>query len=291
MKKNQLLRVATSDGLYLHGYYVPSENKKVAVLYVHGFESNFYEDYFVFALADELEENGIGFLATNNRGNSKDTDFKTTNGTVVRIGGYYELLEEAHLDITPWLKYLLDEGYEEIVLMGHSLGTMKVVRYLFEGELKDKINKLILLAPFDKKGFYVAQNMDFEKMLSQSEQMVAEGRGDEFVPPEFGEGPTSFNTFVSWYKQDELGRMFEFCNPNYDFPILKQIHISTKIIVGSKDIYFHSTNLEHPEEAMSLLLKNIPDAKGEIIKGSPHCYELHETELAQAVSSFILENK
>lgn len=42
--KNKLLQVATSDGLYLHGYYVPSNDKKVAVLHIHGFEGNFHED-------------------------------------------------------------------------------------------------------------------------------------------------------------------------------------------------------------------------------------------------------
>jgi predicted alpha/beta hydrolase family esterase len=36
-------------------------------------------------------------------------------------------------------------------LQGHSLGTFKIVRYLFEGKYADKINKLILLAPFDIK--------------------------------------------------------------------------------------------------------------------------------------------
>ena len=61
-----------------------------------------------------------------------------------------ELLEEAHLDISAWIKFLLDEGYQEIILQGHSLGTIKVIRYLFEGEYKNKISKLILLAPFEK---------------------------------------------------------------------------------------------------------------------------------------------
>lgn len=165
MKKNQLLQAATSDGLYLHGYYVPSDNKKIAVLHIHGFEGNFYENKFVHALINELEEKGIGFLTVNTRGNGRNTDFNTVDGKIVRVGAQYELLEEANLDITAWLKYLLNEGYEEIVLMGHSLGTIKVVRYLYEGELKDKVNKLILLAPFDRKGFFVSQNKDLDEML------------------------------------------------------------------------------------------------------------------------------
>lgn len=288
MKKNKLLQTATSDGLYLHGYYVPSEDKKVAVLHIHGFEGNFYENNFVYTLADELENKGIGFLTVNTRGNGRDTDFNTIDGKYKRIGARYELLEEAHLDITAWLKYLVDEGYKEIILQGHSLGTVKAVRYLFEGEYKNKISKLILLAPFDKKGYMLVQKLDTEELLAKAKSKVDNGKGDELVTSDFGDGITSYSTFISWYKQDDLGRMFEFCSPKYDFPVLKRINIPTKIVVGSIDEYFYPTNPKHPEEAMDILLKNIPHAEGKIIEGSVHSFKPNESVMATEVSSFIL---
>lgn len=292
MKKNKLLQVLTADGLYLHGYYVPSEDKKVGVLLIHGFEGNFYENNFIYALTDELEEKGIGFLTVNTRGNGKDTDFNTLKGKYERIGSRYELLEEAHLDITAWLKYLLDEDYKEIVLMGHSLGTLKAVRYLFEGKYKSKINKLILLSPFDKKGKMISSGRkDIERLLSKAQKMVDEGKGEELITPEFDENSLSYQTFISWYKQDDLGRMFEFCTPSYGFPILKQISIPTKIIVGTKDEYFHLSNPEHPEEAMELLLKNIPNSKGKFIEGAVHSFKPHEDLMVKEVSDFALTNK
>lgn len=292
MKKNKLLQISTSDGLYLHGYYVSSEDKKVGILHIHGFEGNFYENNFVHVLVNELEEKGVGFLVVNTRGNGKDTDFNTVDGKYRRVGARYELLEEAHLDISAWLKYLLDEGYKEIVLMGHSLGTMKVVRYLFEGEYRDKINKLILLSPFDKKGLMVSEGRkDIEGLLNKAQTMVDEGKGEELITPEFEEIIVSYKSFISWYKQDDLGRTFEFCTHDYDFPILKQIQIPTKIIVGSKDEYFHLSNPEHPEEAMELLIKNISNSKGKIIEGAVHSFEPLEDIMAKEVSVFVLTNK
>ncbi|HUW21815.1 MAG TPA: alpha/beta hydrolase [Candidatus Bathyarchaeia archaeon] len=291
MKRNKLLQISTPDGLYLHGYYVPSESKRVGILHIHGFEGNFYQDNFVHILANELEEKGVGFLTVNTRGNGRDTDFNTVDGKYKRVGARYELLEEAHLDITAWLKCLIDEGYKEIVLMGHSLGTMKAVRYLFEGEYKNKINKLILLSPFDKKGFMVSFGRgDIKGLLNKAQKMVDDGKGEELVTSEFEEGVMSYKTFISWYKQDVLGRMFEFCTHYYDFPILKQIQIPTKIIVGSKDEYFHLSNPEHPEEAMDLLLKHIPNSKGKIINGAVHSFKPHEDIMAKEVSSFVLNN-
>ncbi len=288
MKKNKLLQVSTSDGLYLHGYYVSSDDKKTVLLSIHGFEGNFYENNFIYFLADECEKNQIGFLTANTRGNGRETDFNTVDGEYKVIGAQYEFLEEAHLDISAWLKFLIGEGYREIILQGYSLGTIKVVRYLFEGEFRDKVNKLILLAPFDKKGLMVSRGREnIEELLKKAQKIVDEGKGDELITPDFEDIAVSYKTYISWYKQDDLGRMFEFCSPDYNFPILKQIKIPVKIIVGSKDEYFHLSNPGHPEEAMNILLKYIPNSQGKIIEGAVHSFRPYEEIMAQEVITFI----
>ena len=292
MRNSKLIQITSLDGLFLHGYSSPSEDKKVGVIYIHGMEGNFYQDNYVYPLLNEFEEKNIGFLGVNNRGNGKETDFNTTDGKGRRIGSRYEILEEAHLDITPCVKFLVDEGYGEIVLMGHSAGTVKAVRYLFEGELKDKVNKLILLSPIDPLGFRLSKGRkNIEDFLKKAQIKVDEGKGDEIVTPDFDHDILSYNTFISWYKRDDLGRMFEFCSPEYDFPILKKINITTKIITGSKDEYLHPSNPEHPEEAMDILLKNIPNSSGKIIEGAVHSFKPHEDIMVKEVSNFVLNNK
>lgn len=287
--ENRLVQTTTSDKLYLHGYYSPSQDRKTCVLHIHGFEGNFYENNFVYVLEKTLRENNIGFIAVNTRGNGKDTDFNTTEGTYKRIGAWYEILEEAHLDITAWVKFLLADGVENIVLMGHSLGTMKVVRYLFEGEFKDKIAKLILLAPFDKKGMFLSMmKKDVSDLLDISQKMVDTGKGSEIRSRDLGGNSVSYRTLLSWAKQDELGRMFEFCSKDYDFPILKGIKVPTLIVVGTKDQHFHQSNPEHPEEAVNILLKNIPDSKGKLIDNAGHSFRGYEEVMAKEVASFVL---
>lgn len=237
--------------------------KKMAVLHIHGFEGNFYENNFIYSLIN------------------------VTDGNWKKIGARYELLEEAHLDISAWIQFLIDEGYEQIILMDHSLGTVKVVRYLFEGEYKNKISKLILLCPFDKKGLMIASNRNIEDLLIKAEIQINQGNGNELVTKEFEDIEISYKTFISWYKQDDLGRMFEFSSKNYDFPILKQIKVQTKIIVGSKDEYFYQSNPGYPEEAMEILLKNIPNSKGRIIKQAVHSFKPHENEMAKEIREFV----
>lgn len=288
MINNQLVQTTTSDGLILHGFYSPSITKKSVVLHIHGFEGNFYENNFVHVLLKNLSKNKVGFLTVNTRGNGKDTDFNTTNGKYIKIGARYELLEDAHLDISAWLKFLIAEGYEQIILQGHSLGTVKVVRYLFEGKYKNKIHKLILLAPFDKKGYMIIQKKDTEQLLNKAQKMINSGKGYDLITPDFGEGETSYKTFVSWYKQDDFGRMFEFFSSKYDFPILKHIRIPTKIVVGSIDKYFYPTNPKHPEEAMKILLTNISNSQGKIIDGAVHSFKPYENIMAEEIKNFVL---
>lgn len=287
MKQPGLVQTATGDGLYLQGYWAPKESKKV-LLHIHGFEGNFYENYFVQALANKLDEKSFSFLVVNTRGCEKVKDFNTVSGENRTVGARYELLEESPIDIDAWIEFLDKQGYQEIYLMGHSLGTMKVVRYLQEGKYVDKVKKLILLSPFDKKGLLqIYTKTPIEELLKKAQEMVDNGKGNEMITQEFDSVVMSYKTWVSWYKQDDLGRMFEFVTKDYDFPALQEINIQTKIIVGSKDEYFHQTNPEHPEEAMEMMLKSIPESEGKIIDGAVHSFAPHESNLADEILDFI----
>lgn len=282
-----LIRVSTKDKLYLHGLYSAGSKDEPVILFVHGLGGNFYENYFVQVLGKEVSKNNIAFLSGNNRGNGSDTTFLNTDGEFVRIGSRYELLEDAHQDITAWIKFLIDKGYSQIILTGHSAGTVKVVRYLFEGELKNRVSKLILLSPIDSLGYRIAHGRNnIESFLEKAQAKVDEGKGEELVTTEFDHDILSYQTFISWYKRDDFGRMFEFCDRNYDFSVLKKVSVPTSIIVGTKDEYFHPASPEHPEDAMSILLKNIPSSEGEIIQNANHGFINFEREL----SKIILDN-
>ena len=287
MDKNKIVRVATSDGLYLHGYFA-QKSGKVALLHIHGFEGNFYENQFVWSIADELNRKGITFLAVNTRGNGKDTDFNTVDEKIVRIGGHYESIDDAHLDISAWIKFLLDQGHEEIYLQGHSLGTVKSIRYSFEGKYKDKIKKLILICPFDGKAMIdrdIKKNID--ELVKNAGEKIKQGKGEELASEEFETVGMSYKTYVSWYQRSEFGRMFEFCNKDYDFPLLQKIKVKTKIIVGSKDEFFHVSNPDHPEEAVKIMLNKISTSEAKIIQNASHSFIGFEEELVKEVVDFI----
>ena len=73
---NSLVETSTADNLILHGYFAPAEGE-TALLHIHGFEGNFYENHFTHVQADTLAKHNIPFLTANTRGNGKDTNFNT----------------------------------------------------------------------------------------------------------------------------------------------------------------------------------------------------------------------
>ena len=56
-----------------------------------------------------------------------------------------ENFEDCVVDIDAWIKFALSKGYEKIILMGHSLGTEKIVYYMNKGRYTNKVKAIILL--------------------------------------------------------------------------------------------------------------------------------------------------
>jgi pimeloyl-ACP methyl ester carboxylesterase len=270
-----LVTTETSDGILLHGYFSPAFADRPVLLHIHGFESNFYENPFILAIHKHLQEAGISFLTVNTRGHD--------------IYAHHELIEDAYLDIDAWIQFLLDHGYSNIVLQGHSLGSVKSVRYLFEGSHAEHVSKLILLSPFDKKGTMTGFFRDqADQVTLDVQEKVDSGQGHGLIPRTFSSMEMSYLTFLSWYKQDALGRMFEFCSGNdYDFPVLKKIPVPVKVIVGSKDEYFHPANPRHPEEAVRILESHIPDCRVTLLPGANHEFVGQSQTVAREVLSFL----
>lgn len=271
---NNQVKVVTKDNLELQGYFLEGSKDKPAVIYIHGMFGDYKTPNFVNNLKEELIKNNFAYLATNNRGEGDNSR--------------NELLEEAHLDVSANIKFLTDKGYNKIILIGHSAGTVKVVRYLSEGDYKDNVIKLILIAPIDPLGGRIAHGRNnIEEFLKKAQEKVDQGKGSEMITSEFDHDDVSYQTFISWYKRDDLGRMFEFCNKEYDFPTLNKIKIPVRAIAGTKDEYLHPSNPEHLEEAMNILSKHIKNFNYKIIENSGHNFNGFEKELVEEIIKFI----
>lgn len=286
-----LVKTTTQDGLILNGLYLKGDINKVAVIYIHGFEGDFFSHQFITTIAEEFRNQKFTFLSVQTRGTSQRSWFATKDGEGSYIGSHLETLDQARLDIDAWIAFLTNHGYSRVILAGHSLGTLKVVRYLYEGGMSDHVKKIILICPFDKNGQEnLVTDGKWRSYVIKAKEMIDQGKGSEYIPVEtdtpWEEVSMSYQTFYSWYFEDELGCMFDLYRRAYNFPILNKIRIPVHIIVGSRDEFFHRTNMDNPKEGLEILIKNLKFGTGRMIGNATHNFRGYEEILVEEIVEF-----
>lgn len=289
--KTNLVQVITEDDLILSGLYNEADTSKPAIIHIHGFCSDFYTRTFIHSISSAFQNINYATLTVQTRGTWTVTEFfKSNRIDSVTIGSYYEIMSEAHLDISAWIKFLIDKGYMQFILVGHSQGTFKSIRYLFEGKYKNQISKLVLLSPLDIKGFL--ENKAPGKMKEYVEiakQKIRDGHALDFVLPEYEDFLFSYQTYVSLYEDTDLSNIFDFYRfNNYDFPILNQINIPVQIQIGTLDEFFYYKKFNTFEDALNVLRKNIKNLDLKVIKNCRHSYVGFEDIVTKNALEFVL---
>ncbi|MDQ3065375.1 MAG: alpha/beta hydrolase [bacterium] len=94
----------------------------------------------------------------------------------------------------PYLREVIGEPDAELLLIGHSIGTVTIMRYLETMSAEQQIDKAILVAGFtDQLGFRELENffetrLDFSKIkaTSHNEFIVIQSNNDPFVSEQYG---------------------------------------------------------------------------------------------------------
>lgn len=294
--RGEFVRVFTEDGLELHGLFCPpriAEVNEIAVLHIHGFTGNFYEERFVDHIADKLTENGCAFLTVNTRGHDYLSAFikKTDSGlTYVQIGSAHEIFEECTYDIKAWIDFLEGRGYASVILEGTSLGTLKVVFY--QHQIKDKrVHGLVLISPLDHIGLQRSALGDkYDEAINTAKQMIEDGKSDELMPMLYcplWQHPIDAKTYISAFDPNAKSGIFNFHDPNARFEELSTIECS---ILASYGTVREAVVDNKVEEALSVIKKRAILAKRcdiALIQGAPHNYLGYEKELSEIIENWI----
>lgn len=129
----ELVYVETADGVLLEGAVIrPAgpEPRPPAIVWVHGLTGRFYSPMSV-TIGRELAGRGFVFVTGNNRGHDFGTLVRR-RGQPVLAGGGWERFEESPYDVAAWTGYAAGLGGRGVVLLGHSLGALKVAYYQAE---------------------------------------------------------------------------------------------------------------------------------------------------------------
>ncbi|MEI6499330.1 MAG: DUF1749 domain-containing protein [bacterium] len=286
MNNYPIVRVDTADGLGLHGMIsVPENQTRTIVINIHGSASNFYHEHFYPALTASITKLGVSFLSTNNRGSGV---YDIEKGYVA-TGASLEKFEDSVLDIDAWIEFSLQNGYENIILEGHSFGTEKIVYYMSHGKYIDSVSALILLGFSDSVGNQQRYEASINKSyFDEASNLMKNGSGETLLSDRYanaGELPISAMTYLNFFADgSELSKTLPLRNGT-NLEIFKKIHVPIFCVISDNE------NEEYTQipikDALALMKNENPMAESAQIPDTNHCFESKENELAMIVSNFI----
>jgi hypothetical protein len=191
----ELVSVLTEDRVRLDGFIVRSgfasqpqnslHNVQAAVL-VHGLSGNFYQSSLLRQFANELANNGVVPLLINTRGHDY-LNSTTRMGRATTLGAAVEVVDECRFDLYAWCQFLVDRGFDQILLLGHSLGSIKIL-YSQAHLPHPCVTRLAAYSPTKLSYNSLLGSTGgarFSHWIMQCQQAVAENRGDDLMFVDF----------------------------------------------------------------------------------------------------------
>jgi pimeloyl-ACP methyl ester carboxylesterase len=303
----ELSSFVTTDNLSLPALlYRPDKPTKKAAIWLHGMGDSgvFYRPERVNQLGRALTAQGIALFAFNNRGAHNSKRLSIIDETLpeedrsYQAGTFYEKIADSVFDIDGAAKYLVDLGFNELHLIGHSTGANKICVYHAKSR-QNPFSKYILAGAGDDVGLFFTSlgSKKFWQALSYAAQAVTKGDGLKTMPKYTGMHPFStqaawdilnpdgdYNTFPFYeYSHERLGK-------KSFFKEYKQLDLPTLVIYGEEDEFMATAG--SAALALDTLIKETSNQMLKktdfmLIKGADHSFHGYEKEFAEKVAGWL----
>ena len=281
-----LVYVCSSDDVISCGiYFVPpkEEMKHIAILWIHGWGTNFYDPAYVM-IGRAISDFGYASLSANTRMHDLANTMKyTSNGRRIRGGGYWGKASEQTLDISAWMDFLYSEGFDKVIIVGHSAGWSAVREYQYK--IMDK--RVVGLVAASGDVYPLQSNLSSEDndMLLQANTLIKEGLGDQLIEIKGRNFPSYISADAfSDNHQTVTEEERDFFGFETDHAALLKVNLPCLVIFGSRGDVADESALELIRKSAIKLNKKI-DTK--MIKGGDHMYKGKASEVARVISEWI----
>ena len=248
----------TEDQIELVGLLeTPDKPTNKVIISIHGMQSNCLKQRETI-LSNTVVNAGIAYFAFNNRGAEVMTYTKKVTGDKQLNGGVvYEDVLDGYYDIKAAINKMLELGYAQIYLQGHSLGCTKIV-YTYN-KLKNEnnvanIKGIILLSLVDIPD---CQKYDlgskYEQILQYAEEKERQGKLEELMPEESFDHPISVKSYLRYFKYNKDIDFAKFNCMDYDFKELNSIEIPLFMRWGN----VHELVIQNLDDLVKFLKSNI----------------------------------
>lgn len=264
----QMVRLQTTDGITLTGVLRQPHTVRnnAGVVMVHGYSGNFYSGIMAF-LPEALSDSGFVTMALNMRDHDR--------------GPKKNRFEDNRYDIAVAVDEMARLGYNPIFLLGHSMGTNRVL-YYFATTGDSRIKGVLLTGP---PGNLFEWNISIfgqeaaSQVLAQAQDLVARGKGGEWMLINLGplgKALYTANHVVSLRGPETVSDPYK---------NISQIFKPILIVHGLAD------RLANPDVTDRLLKSATPGIHVTVVKipGANHGFSAHQQDLATAVNKWLID--
>jgi alpha-beta hydrolase superfamily lysophospholipase len=287
MKQFYLAEIVTKDKLKHEGiYFAPKKKGKRALLWMHGLSAAFYYGIQLYeAVADAVEKEGCGFALFNNRGHDLIAGVRKMDGTPPYGYSYYqagagqEAFEESVLDIEAGIDFLVEQGYSEIILVGHSTGANKVC-YFAATQKNPHVVGVVLSGPMSDRLHTIQNIAKLKKDIAHMYTLIAAGKGDELLLG-YHFFPITPKRFLSLFEPRSKEDVFDYGEKEPKLAYFSKIRLPLMVLLSGAD-EAADRPIQEIQKAFDTHAKS-PIYKSVIIPGALHRFNKHEREAVAAI--------
>lgn len=281
------LNVPTKRGVVLNGVLFRNQKERTSdtvMIAITGIHGNFYSNPFYYNIGDTLNGGDIDFIyAQTNNAFSEIPTVNIRTGKKETIGSWNERFSYTDDDLDAYITFAEQEGYQHIILGGHSLGANKVIYYLSRNHDK-RVEHFFLLSPANLT-YMMSGVTNREKELIKAQ--VEHGDGDKMLPfPFMGWVTCIANTAWDWQFSGLLNNVHT--AKDGDFSQASALSHTGALLVGTYDNFTDGD----PSDFLRNLnnhMATAADNKLIFIEKTGHTYQMKHQEVADKILAQLQE--
>jgi pimeloyl-ACP methyl ester carboxylesterase len=274
----ELVYAHTEDGVLLAGVLTSPSSEpasRIAIVFIHGRPVSAFIPM-MSGHARELASHGCSILTANTRGHDIGTWLFRKDGKLMLGGAWWEKLEDSPRDLDAWITFALGLGFRGVVLLGFSMGALKVINYQAERNDPRVVGLIAMSGPIR-----AAREMKPER-VKLAEQMVNEGRGLDLLPwEEYG---SPFGTMSAQGYLSRARANLDVFGVDLPDASITKIRCPLFVCYGTRE-----EDIGTPAD-LEMIRRNAASASSirtQVFEGAEHGFVGHEREVAVAFADWI----
>jgi pimeloyl-ACP methyl ester carboxylesterase len=279
----EIVFVKSSDDILDAGVVFNAKNelaKHIAVIWIHGWGVNFYSPTYI-SIGRAIAEKGYTCITVNSRMHDLGNVEGYRGDIRLRGGGYWGIAGDEVRDIAAWIDFARSQGFDKVILVGHSAGWAAV--RIYQTEMRDsRVAGLVLASGGVGPDIPPIDTSQYLKAV----QLLSENKGDELIKDSNRSFPSylsaaTFMDIVNTPREEK--DFFGFITPNagitkINCPILA--FYGTNNDVGNKrDLDSLQSNLARQSLKVKLTTT--------MIENADHMYTGEETQVADVITNWM----